>query len=809
MIDLREHRKNPDRLTDVLPWAAMVASDTILNKDGSFQSTIAYRGPDLDSSTEEELVVKAAHVNNVLRRLGTGWAILAEAQRNVSNIYPDSTFPDPISALIDYERKDAFEANRHFESGYYFTLTYLPPLETTTKIASFFLTSDSETAINYEVHLQHFRGEVARVLDLLTRVFPEAIVLSGQELLTYLHSTISPKRHRVDMPSIPMYLDAFLADSPLLGGFEPKLGEYYISAISLLGFPSSSHPGILDELNHLAIPYRWISRFICLDKVDAKKELEGYQRKWFAKRKSLASIIKELLTKEESQATDTDAIQKSEDASEALLELGGEEISYGFFSTTIILLEKVHDALKSNTSEVERIINSVGFTSRRETVNSVEAWLGSIPGNTQRNVRRPLINTMNLSHLLPGSSALWGGQTHDPHLKAPSLFVAETTGSTPFRFVNHIGDVGHTLILGPTGAGKSTLLNFIEAQFLRYTKSQVYIFDKGRSAFTLTAGMGGDFYDLGAEDARLLFQPLSLVEVPAEKKWAHDWLVGIAERENVIPTPEIKRAIWDALSSVAATPKEQRTIHALTVYLQTHQLRAAFEPFTQAGAYGRLLDNTEDNLIYGRWQCFEMEKLMETPAVIAPVLSYLFHRLEQRFDGSPTLLILDEAWLFLDHPTFAGKIREWLKTLRKLNVSVVFATQSLSDVDASSIAPTIKEACFTKVYLPNSIALQPDAMEFYKKFGLNDRQIEILAYAIPKRDYYYTSPLGNRLFDLALSDLALSYCAGVSKEQTALVRELLTTSTSTQEFNRRYLLARGLTSALRDFDELTQLREAA
>src|SRR3546814_18673851 len=86
--------------------------------------------------------------------------------------------------------------------------------------------------------------------------------------------------------------------------------------------------------------------------------------------------------------------------------------------------------------------------------------------------------------------------------------------------------------------------------------------------------------------------------------------------------------------------------------------------------------------------------------VVAPVLSYLFHRLEARFTGRPTLLILDEAWVFLDHPLFAARIREWLKVLRKRNVAVVFATQSLADIADSSIAPAIIESCPQRLLPP-------------------------------------------------------------------------------------------------------------
>lgn len=809
MLDFREHKKVHDKLSDVLPWAALIAPEVVLNKDGSFLSALKYRGPDLDSSTQEERIVKAAHVNNVLRRLGTGWAVYAEAQRRVVNSYPDSCFPEPVSALIDNARRDVFGSNQHYESSYYLTFVFMPPAERTTRAAGHFLSSASQETINYEQILENFRAHIGQALDLLTRQFPEVHLLETDELLTYLHSTISTKNHPVRMPEVPMYLDALLPDEPLLGGFRPMLGEKYLGVLGILGFPGSTQPELLDSLNRIPVEYRWVSRFVCLGKNEAKKELETLQRKWYSKRKSVGTLVKELFTSQESAISDSDAVHKSQDAEQALLELGSEDVAYGYLTTTFSLFHKNLEELRALSAEVERVINGVGFTTKYETVNAVEAWLGSIPGNTQRDVRRPMVNSINLAHLLPGASAVWGGQTANVHFGGPALFIAETGGSTPFRYSTHIGDVGHTLILGPTGAGKSTLLNFMEVQFLRYPNAQVYIFDKGGSSATLTAAVAGDHYDLGAEDSELYFQPLAGVDNEAERKWAHEWLIAIASKENVTVTPEVKKVIWDALLSLAATPKDQRTMEALTVYLQNRELRDAFEPFTHRGAYGKLVDNSSDTLRFAKWQTFEMEKLMDSPVVIGPVLSYLFHRLEERFDGSPTLLVLDEAWLFLDHPTFASKIREWLKTLRKLNVAVIFATQSLADVDQSSIAPTIKEACFTKIYLPNAVALQPDAKEFYRRFGLNERQIEVLAFAVSKRDYYYTSPLGNRLFDLALDDLALAYCAGVSKEQLTLIKELKSNASSTLDLNIQYLTKRGLNWAAEELSRLMEVKKAA
>jgi type IV secretion system protein TrbE len=155
------------------------------------------------------------------------------------------------------------------------------------------------------------------------------------------------------------------------------------------------------------------------------------------------------------------------------------------------------------------------------------------------------------------------------------------------------------------------------------------------------------------------------------------------------------------------------------------------------------------------------------------VLAYLFHRIEGRLDGRPTLLIIDEGWLALDDGGFAAQLREWLKTLRKKNAAVIFATQSLSDIDSSAIAPAIVESCPTRIFLPNDRAIEPQITAIYQRFGLNDRQIEIIARATPKRDYYCQSRRGHRLFELGLGPVALAFCAASSKADHAGIDRVL------------------------------------
>ncbi len=311
--------------------------------------------------------------------------------------------------------------------------------------------------------------------------------------------------------------------------------------------------------------------------------------------------------------------------------------------------------------------------------------------------------------------------------------------------------------------GKSVLLATLALQFRRYTGSRVLAFDMGRSIRATVLGLGGEHYDLGTDGA-IAFQPLARIDQDGYRAWASEWIEGRLAHEGVAVGPAEKDAVWSALNSLASAPLEQRTMTGLSVLLQSNALRQALQPYLLGGAHGNLLDADHDRLGSADVQGFEMEELMHSKAATRAVLSYLFARFDERFDGSPTLLILDEAWLFLDDPAFASRIRQWLKTLRKKNVSVIFATQSLADIKESSIAPAIIESCASRIFLPNPQATEPQIRVIYEGFGLNARQIDIVAQAQPKRDYYYQSRLGNRVFDLGLGPVALAFAGASTPE---------------------------------------------
>ena len=291
MLDLREYRTRRRELADFLPWAGLVGPGIVLNKDGALQRTARFRGPDLDASTPAELIAVAARVNNALKRIGEGWAIFVEAARSAAPGYPESRFPDPVSWLIDEERRHAFEEEgAHFESTYFLSFCYLAPPERAERASRLLYDRDDSqdrcahgagesSGIDWRGILDAFAAETDRVLDLLAALMPDCAWLDDAGTLAYLHFTISTKGwHQVAVPEVPFYLDGLLPDCDLTPGVAPMLGHCHLRTLTLRGLPDRTWPGLLDELNRLPIAYRWVARWLPLEKAEAQKELGNVAR---------------------------------------------------------------------------------------------------------------------------------------------------------------------------------------------------------------------------------------------------------------------------------------------------------------------------------------------------------------------------------------------------------------------------------------------------------------------------------------------------------------------------------------------------
>jgi type IV secretion system protein VirB4 len=788
MLKLQDYRSRAKGLPDLLPYALLTAPGIVLNKNGSFLAAWEIRGQDTDSSTPDERAYVSAQVNTAIKLLGTGWMLHVDAIRGSHRAYPEpgkGHFPDPVTRLMDEERRAFFngEGGRCFSTNTVLTATWTPDFKASGMAGKVQAGADTASAPGLEKSLLQFRNSLELLEDALSSVlimqrltertayYPDGEGYTQSDLLSHLEHCLSGELHPLRVPETPMYLDALLGSRNLTGGIAPRLGEKHLAILALDGLPQESWPAMLAELDSLPLEYRFSSRFICLDQYDAIKEIHAYRKGW---RQQVYRFIDQFFSNPNARAN-RDALLMAEDAETALTEVQGGYVGAGYLTSCIVLMHTDQEQLKDWSRELRRSVQTLGFGCRLETINALEAWLGTHPGNGYANIRRPIVNTLNLADLLPLAS-VWSGSPscpcpfYPPHSRP--LAVLMTDKNTPFWFNIHVGDLGHTLIFGPTGAGKSTLLAFITAQFRAYENARIFAFDKGMSLFPLCLGAGGVHYTIGQAD-QLAFAPLQRITSETEQTWAEEWIASLMEMQQFTVMPAHRNAIHTAMQSLAANPEHLRSLTAFYHVVQDREIKEAIQHYTAQGAMGRLLDADTDALSLSPMMVFEIEDLMNLGNKnLVPVLTYLFHRIEKALDGSPTILLLDEAWIMLGHPVFRAKIREWLKVMRKANCAVILATQSLSDAKASGILDVLTESCPTKIFLPNIAARQEGQKELYTGMGLNDTQLSIIAGATPKQDYYIVTPQGRRQVRLALGPKALSFVGASDKESLARIKEL-------------------------------------
>lgn len=792
MTALRAFRHAGPSFADLVPYAALVANGVILLKDGSLMAGWYFAGPDSESSTDAERNEVSRQINAVLSRLGSGWMIQVEAVRVATSAYPsreDCHFPDPVTRAIDEERRGHFEKGRgHFESQHALILTWRPPEKTRSGLARYIYSDSESRGARYaDTVLESFQTSIREVEQYLSntlsirRMVTQEVEERGgfrsaryDELFQFIRFCITGENHPVRLNEIPLYLD-WLATAEFHHGVSPMVENRYLAVVAIDGFPAESWPGILNALDLMPLTYRWSSRFMFLDDQEARQKLERTRKKWQQKVRPFF----DQLFQTQSRSVDQDAMLMVAETEDAIAQASSQFVSYGYYTPVIVLFDEDEPRLREKAEAVRRLIQAEGFGARIETINATEAFLGSLPGNWYANIREPLISTRNLADLIPLNSVWSGAPTAPcpfyPPGAPPLMQVA--SGSTPFRLNLHVDDVGHTLIFGPTGSGKSTLLALIAAQFRRYAGAQVFAFDKGRSLLPLTLASGGDHYEVGEGEGRhgpaLAFCPLAELATDGDRAWASEWIETLVALQGVAITPDHRNAISRQIGLMAEA--RGRSISDFVSGVQMREIKEALHTYTVDGPMGQLLDAEQDGLSLGLFQTFEIEQLMNLgERSLVPVLTYLSRRIEKRLTGAPSLIILDEAWLMLGHPVFRDKIREWLKVLRKANCAVVLATQSISDAERSGIIDVLKESCPTKICLPNGAAREPGTREFYERIGFNERQIEIVATSLPKREYYVVSPIGRRLFDMALGPVALAFAGASGRDDLKRISALRT-----------------------------------
>lgn len=793
-LRLKKHQSTEAGLADLLNYAAVVDDGVIVGKNGSFMAAWLYKGSDNASATDVEREMNSFRINQALANMGSGWMVHVDAVRRPAPNYShpsQSNFPDPVSAAIDEERRRTFEGLGNLYEGFFIiTVTWFPPMLAERKFVELMFHDDSDKP-NNKARTHHlidfFKKEVKNIESRMSSAVSmerlrgqkimneDGSTVTHDEFLQWLQFCVTGINHAVMLPTNPIYIDNLIGGKELYTGVTPKLGRKFIQVVAIEGFPLESSPGILTRLAELPVEYRWSNRFIFMDHHEAVSHLEKFRKKWKQKIRGFFDQV----FNTNGGTVDEDAVSMVADAASAIAETNSGMVAQGFYTSVVVLMDESRSVVETAALQLEKAINAMAFTARVETINTMDAFMGSLPGHGVENVRRPLINTMNLADLIP-TSTIWTGENFAPNPlmppNSPPLMHGLTSGNSPFRVNIDVRDLGHTIMFGPTRAGKSTHLAILAMSWRRYSNARLFTFDKGMSMYPSCKAAGGAHYVVAGAGEKLAFAPLSNLVTRSRRAWAMGWIDDLLALNGLKTTPEQRNLIAETIIEMGTVEeKEGRpgTLSEFTAKVQDINIRAALKDYTIDGLMGHLLDAEEDQLSISDFITFEIEHLMDLGDRYAlPVLLYLFMRIQEALDGRPTLIILDEAWLMLGHDVFREKIREWLKTLAKKNCRVLMATQNLSDASQSGILDVIVESTATKIYLPNMYARDEAATALYLRMGLNLRQIEIIATAQQKRDYYLVSEKGRRLYSLALGPLALSFVGATGPDDIAIIKKL-------------------------------------
>jgi type IV secretion/conjugal transfer VirB4 family ATPase len=789
-VPLKIHRDGGPGFCDLLNYGVLIEPGILACKNGALLAAYEYVGEDHSSLSDEQQDLASDQVAQALNRFGSGWMFHIDAVRALDPGYlAQSEFPDPVSRELDAERRRAFEKDAlPFRSRYVLALTYHPPGEMARRADRFLYEGEEDPSSDRPLraakgHLERFKRELRALEDGLSGVVAlRRLANRGgtsrpdeyNELLEHLQFCITGQAQPVRLPKAPVYLDAVLGGQDFYPGISPRVGRNHVICVAIEGFPSASHPGILQSLTELETECRWSTRWIALDPWEALDKLEKYRRKWAMMVLPLVTWIANVQT----NAVNKDAGSMEQDATDAKQGISSGRAQAGQYTSVVALYGEDAARLEQTAREIEKQIRRLGFAARVETDNAIQAYLGSLPGHGVENVRRPLLHTRNLADLLPLSS-IWTGRKSCPcpfyPKNSPALALTRTTGGAAFYLNLHAGDLGHLLVFGPSKMGKSVLLAFLIISFRRYPRMAIWVFDKGNSFYCLCRALGGRHYDVGADSGKLCFAPLSYLETPSDLAWALSWVELILELNGVEVTPERQNEIAEALQTMAH--QGHRSLSNFWSNVQDEKVRACLRQYTTGGAFGHLFDAEEDSLVgFGNLTVFEMEEAFSSldEKFRLPLLWHLFRRIERCLQGQPAVVVIDEAKNCLDHEAFRKRVEKWMRELRKANCAVILATQGLSDAANSGIFHTLNESTASKVFLPNPAALEPAACELYERFGLGPAQIASIQAARPKRDYFLVHEDGTRWFDLGLSPLALSILAVSDRESVARVRQLVT-----------------------------------
>lgn len=769
VLNDKEFRIKNKSYCDHLQPFMMLDEQTVYCKNYAYMSVIEYEGYDLDLASYDEKLRLNRILNSSIMALDEGWAIFFEMTKKKLLPFPeDSNVVNPILKEFESDRRDQISRNSYFQSFKYISVLWQP--ETGKDFAHRLLYKNNTTGTeNIKSELDFFRKKIDDLVKDLSGCFKEVIVLKEGSLLSYLSFAATLVTQPIAMPTQPVGLDVFLSATDINTNYPLTVGQNYVYNASIYDFPGETKLDMLRSLeSNSDFEFRFVSRFIPYGKERAIRRIKAKQKKYGDR---LISVFQAWAQRKGEAPTTVNAENQRllEDATEALYLISDDTFCFGDLTSTIQVYARSKDEAEANFSKATNIIRSAGFPVRAEDLYTFQCWLSSQPGQCFANCRKQFVNSYNMSHIV-GIHSSWNGNWTNEHLyritgSAYPHMICMSNDKTPFFLNLNVNDVGHTFIAGQTGSGKSTLLCALELEFLRYPQSRVFVFDKDYSAKHLTSLLHGKFYQPGIDDQEegsTIFQPLGLENTLNDISWGTQWIIELLAVNNFTPTAPQFKEIEKTIKEIVKMDKSQKTLYSFYQLIQVPQIKDILEKYVGSGAYSYIFDGNNSNITDAIFCTFEMSTLISMGnEILLPALSYIFRQIDNQLvpGGAPSMIVFDEAWLFLSHPVFAKKIKEWLKTLRKKNAYVIICTQEIADVVKNEeLSEVIRSSCLSRIYLANPNAV--NVAESYYRFGLVDTEIYMLQEMVPQREYLFSNPLGSRRFDMCLTKKQLNILRG-------------------------------------------------
>ncbi|NOV26620.1 MULTISPECIES: VirB4 family type IV secretion system protein [Cupriavidus] len=808
-------------LYEIAPWLTSITPELILNKDGSLLATYEFLGVDADSPDSNDITSARNQLDQACRsfdnRITAWWKISHRRARS----YIDGDFTAGADARLDALNRAHMTTGKYFHNTHSLALAYTPE----SGIAKFFdktgyhmtvggksvipaifeATKDTLFARSaFAFDLEKLTTDARRfesMLDAFTGGVPRLRTrrLVMQDSYAVLHQAANPSvpPRRIRYPVT--LLDTHLTESEVTVGserllFESAHGKRYAAIVAVKEWMSFQEAA-LDSLMQIDAELDVCIMYRFLDTARAAAYIEKVRRFYKMAALNVRAILKQYFAKEEAE-NDEGREELAKEAGKALKRLTAEGTQHGFANISIVVYGDTESALEDSVSEVVGALTNAGFGAIREKANLMPAWNSTLPGRWDKQRRLQFVETPAVSDLAPVRSVM-PGPTRNAWLsdkagkEVPPLTCLPTRHRTAQRVDLHQpGGNGHLLIIGPIGAGKSVFLNFLVSQAGRHDARRIR-FDKDRSTRIPTLLSGGAFVDVtGKFQAATHVNPLSLLNSPTNFTYVTEWVTLALEDEDFSLSPQQSQDIFEAVKILATYPREHWTLGRLATLLHD-SLRERLQIWLQGGQYGHFFDHAEDAFDVSDNLSIEMGDLFEKYPRAAVLFSdYAFYRISQSMDGLRyTIIEVEEAGFFFQHPRFYKRLETWITTIRKLNGAVWMATQSLRQLERVPDFEILKDNVGNLIYLPNSQA--NTSKDLYKdKFGLTDDQIQMINDAVPNRDYLWITRAQTRMLQSTFSDEMVAMLRSDGVAQSILDRHYASGATDWQQNYVREMLAR-------------------